>query len=73
MTRAGRGQDKLKSSVEDAIEVGRTGGKTAHVGRIRRGLGKRKNRDQNLATGKAEGSRWDRSEGRKDMAKEARG
>ena len=60
MTRAGRRQDKLKSRVEDAIEVGRAGRKSAHGGWISRGLGSRglgkgKDRDQNLSTGKTEG------------------
>ena len=62
----------MKSRVEDAIEVGRVGRKSAHGGWISRGLGEGKNGDQNLATGRAEGNRWDRSEGRKDMAKDAR-
>ena len=63
----------MKSGVEDVIEVGMVRRKSAHGGWVSRGLGKGKDRDQNLATGQAEGSRWDRSEGRKDMAKEARG
>ena len=61
----------MKSRMADAIEVGRTGRKLMVDGLA--GLGKRKNRDQNLATDKVEGNRWNRSEGRKGMAKEARG
>ena len=47
--------------VEDAIEVRRAGRKSAHGGWIGRGLGKGKDRNQNLVTVNSEGNRWDRS------------
>ena len=63
----------MKSRVEEAIELGRAGRKSAHGGWISRGLGEEKDMDQNLATGQAEGNRWERSAGRRDMAKDAQG
>ena len=63
----------MKSRVEDTIEVRRAGRNSVHGGWVGRGLGKGKDRYQNLVTVKTEGSRWDRPEGRKDMAREARG
>ena len=57
MTRAGRGKDKLEGRMEDEIE-GREGRKkSVHRGWIGRGLGRRKDRDQNMATGKGGGKR----------------
>ena len=54
MTRAGRGKDKLEGEIG-----GREGRKKAHRGWIGRGLGRGKDRDQNMATGKA-GARAER-------------
>ena len=55
-TRLGRGQDKLEGRVEDQKED-REERKKAHGGWINRGLGKGKDGDQNVATGRAEGNR----------------
>ena len=51
-TRAGRGKDTLEGMMEDEIG-GREDRKKAHRGWIGRGLGRGKDWDQNMATGKA--------------------
>ena len=54
------------------MKARRAGRKSAHGEWISRRLGKGKDRDQNMATGKAEvGRQIGRSEGRKGMAKGA--
>ena len=55
----------MKSRVEDVIEVGRAGRKSAHGGWISRGLGNGKGRDQDAAdgTGQRVGRTWRRKHG----------
>ena len=48
------------------------GRKSAHGGRISRGIGKGTDKGQSMAADEAEGNRWGRSEGRKGMAEGAR-